>query len=483
MDVYGIFIEQGELQFAHLRKQTPSIEIKLLKRVDPAQLPDLLAPNTKIVSGLDCDELVLRKISLKLKNRFAIRKILPFQAEASLPYSSQETILLPLFQKGERGSSEILLFATTKSLLQEHLNKLPIDPDQTSCASLAIVRFARHYFPAEQNLFFIHFGREKSFCGLVLNGMLQQVYTFSLGESALLEAFTQDAHDLKEIYFAEIDKTRFPHLFPIRLSLQKELDRALAFIKKKSRVSSDKLLLTGSPLNFLKMREYLENTSALTVLQNTETSQLLLYAVPIGLALEGVSKDGHTADFRQGEFISSKVAKRRKKLLMSYLVSCVLLTLLIGIGGHRIVTQKKDHLSQELKRFVSSKNIQDDDLERSIESCEEDFSKEKPPFPTISTAYKVSDVLAWLSTHPLLSNEIDIKEVHYELVKYPKLNAAIEPYVAKVQLKLCATTPIAARQFREALMKGDGLVNPKQEISWNVEQNVYRTSFYLRGCL
>ncbi|MBS0653899.1 MAG: hypothetical protein JSR39_10305, partial [Verrucomicrobia bacterium] len=63
--------------------------------------------------------------------------------------------------------------------------------------------------------------------------------------------------------------------------------------------------------------------------------------------------------------------------------------------------------------------------------------------------------------------------------KHPKLGEAGGVYAAKVDLELTSSTPRLAREFHDALLKGDRIVNAKKEIKWNAQQNTYWTSFEL----
>jgi type IV pilus assembly protein PilM len=95
-------------------------------------------------------------------------------------------------------------------------------------------------------------------------------------------------------------------------------------------------------------------------------------------------------------------------------------------------------------------------------------------------------VLAWLSTHPALATEeggqkegIDLKSLHYSLDKYPKIGDPSSPYSAHVELEFVSETPRPARDFHEALLKGDRIVNAKKEIKWQAQNQTYHTAFEL----
>ena len=428
METCGVFVEGSATHYARLKQTKDAVEVLLTKEHPEAEM--------KIVSGLDSDEIILRKLTLKLRNRFAIRKVLPFQAESLLPYALEETILLPFFKR-KASDTDVLLIASTKTHLQNHLNKLQafhIDPDSVSCLPAAIHRFVRHFFPEYSELFFLHVGEEKSFCGLIMEGMLQQIYAFSSADP---------------------------------LHMQKELDRAFAFLKKRAPSTIDRLLVTGKPLSTAEQSSW-----GLALIDKPGFPQRFLeHAIPIGLALEGLSQDEHAVEFRQ---------KECKKRTLAYYFSCGLLALISAIGGSLLVKYEERKLEERLLALHLIKDEMPTNVDEAVTLCENALSNEKKPYPIVSNVPKVSDLLAWLSGHPLLTDEIDVKEVHYQLTKYPKLGVSQEPYQAKVDLKFTASSPTAARQFREALTKGDELVNPKPEITWNVQQNLYETSFFLR---
>lgn len=243
----------------------------------------------------------------------------------------------------------------------------------------------------------------------------------------------------------------------------------------------EKLLLTGASTFPFDLKDYVEKNLGAAVIAPFDSSELFAFAIPIGLALEGMANTSTPVEFRQAELASPRKLKKLNRLYIYYLSICATLTVALLTAGHLIIGQQESSLKQKLASFTLAKNASFENLNDGIAQCEEALSKEKIPFPIVSTAPRVSDVLAWLCAHPLLSEEIDMKEVHYDLAKYPKLTGAREPYLAKVELKFTASTPAAARLFREALLKGDDLVNPKPEVTWSVEQNMYRASFYLKS--
>ena len=444
MDVVGISSENGVLRAVRLRRYKGVAEIALIADEELQNLP----PGCKVVTGLPSSDLLMRKLPLELKSRFSILKTLPFQAEATLPYPPAETILLPFIGPWKNKQRDVTLFATTKNQLQHHLEKmraLGFDPDQVSCTPSAIVRFARHFYPNEGDLFFLHLESGEGVCGLLLGGKLEQFYAFGIDEKAETAS----------------------------LQLQKEIDRAFTYLQKKAPRSPEKLLLTGRVLT--KRPECL---APLLILEPEGTSGS--FAPLIGLALDGLNEDAQTVQFRQGEFLSERAEKKRVKLASHYLLACLVLTATAWTAGHKILSNEDAALEKRLVHLAPLKAQASGSLEEKVTGCEEALKKEKMPFPLTLTTPKASDVLAWLSTHPQLTQEIDIKEVHYSLVKHPKLGTSLEPYTAKVSLKFTATSPTVARNFRDALQKGDARMLAKQTIGWNISQNMYEASFELK---
>lgn len=113
-----------------------------------------------------------------------------------------------------------------------------------------------------------------------------------------------------------------------------------------------------------------------------------------------------------------------------------------------------------------------------------DHNKE---YPYISLAPKVAEVFDWLTAHPVLKASksegapLILQDFHYHLVKFPKIGTKTEPYQAKVEIEFQLKSPLHARKFHEALLKGDEKVDPHLEITWEALSDGYRTTFFLKN--
>ena len=94
-------------------------------------------------------------------------------------------------------------------------------------------------------------------------------------------------------------------------------------------------------------------------------------------------------------------------------------------------------------------------------------------------------MLAWLSTHPVLTKKeknekFSLENFNYTLVKRPEINKKKEKYQVKIELEFVTFVPKLARQFHDALITPNDFVDAKAEIKWNANHNHYKTSFYLK---
>ena len=97
---------------------------------------------------------------------------------------------------------------------------------------------------------------------------------------------------------------------------------------------------------------------------------------------------------------------------------------------------------------------------------------------------KVSEVLSWLYQHPLVQEKTDpikIKSIHYQLSECPRLDTPRDPYQAKMEIEFETKSSLNARKFHEEIHEGEAWVDNKEDVQWEVSENTYRTSFYLKN--
>jgi type IV pilus assembly protein PilM len=286
------------------------------------------------------------------------------------------------------------------------------------------------------------------------------------------------------------------HFNRVKERVKKELDRFFFYLESKNSLAdhSKWIIFSGgypafSFSSFFPDAFLMDSSSCLK--PPLSASLLHEYAIAIGAALDASSQDKQTVQFLEGKWAPKRQKENRKKWATQLATLCLALTLCVGLGGQVLLSKKKKALSDRLLSYLPCRLSNPipqsiEEWEDSLWQWENSLKAKKISFPFWLTVPAVSDVLAWLSSHPALScpdggkkEGIDIKSFRYQLFKYPKLGDAGGIYAAKVDLELVATTPRLAREFHDALLKGDQIVNGKKEIKWNGEETVYWTSFEL----
>ncbi len=505
------FYQEGNaLKVALLRKDKQGLSVEVLKtilideNVKPLYILDSILDQKSyhLVTALDPSEVIFRKIHLPIADQKKALSALPFQLEDLLPYPPEQTILAPILKKVGKAATSAILFATQESSLMEHLSwakELGLDPDQVTCAPIALYRIAKWLIPKEENACLFYWGETKSFC-LCLNGseiFLTQVLHFGLSHffSALAQDFPeQSAQELRALAKDPewLLSQSTPHYSRFKQEISQELARFSIFLKNKQ-ASNDEtkwLMLGECPAAFHLPLLFSETISP--HLLPALSPDIQHYALPIGLALNALAEDDHSVQLLQGDWTPKHQLKKRKRFTTIYLALCAVLTCLTFICCHWITHKKEKILAEKLVEHLPLTISRDDLLSEEairmkVWEWEKSLASQKLSFPFISPAPTVSDVLAWLSTHPTLSDsegekkeEIEIKSVRYQLYKYPKLGESKDPYLARVELEFTSTSARLAREFHDALLKGDRLVNPKKEIKWVSQSGTYFTSFELQ---
>jgi len=482
-----------QIDFSHsYDSETELNNVKLLY-ILKQHLPDKELP---ILSGLTTDELIYRSLSLKLTHDWALKKILPFQLESMLPYPIEEAHILAFSKRISKKEVEVELFSTRLTFLENHLLALKsqdIDPDQVSSIPHALMAFRSYFFPEENNIVIYHLGLKKSSYLLIEQGSLIACQTHYFGLNDLIEAFKKEGGDEKAWHsldlLAALPEKPSPLLQVVNRFKQETL-RIGEFLKKKQKID-------GSSLSFLATG-FLESNSSLKSFIETSFSPFFKLVasnsslpdetvIPLGLALDFFYSK-KKAQFRQGELIALKRKNQLKKWSLAYLICSGLAILAICTLG-MLITKKRETLLINLFKtylrqeewpnsFTSRGNLLDD-----IFDWEEMVSELKRPLPLALNVPQVSDVLVWISSHPILNRDkaIEVTKVDYKLAKYPKLGESMETYLAKVELEFTAFSLKDAEDFHKTLLIGDDLVNPQKDITWSSHQNKYRTSFWLKA--
>jgi type IV pilus assembly protein PilM len=460
----GITLEKDVFRVAILKKEKQSVTVESVHTFpygpDNVKLFYNLAPfhtgeEICIASGLLSSEIFIRKLYLPLKDRRKILAALPFQLESLIPFPSDALIICALFKSLSKQMTTVTVIAAAKENLTSHLEalkNLDIAVDVVSCAPNALMRFGRWTHPEENKVLSIDI-RDQKLCCVVFEGneiLLSQTMAFSSKDQMALD-----------------------------------LEKLSAFLAQKGAIDEKTpWILTGEI-------DFAEQISSVFRGERLQIREDLKYAVCIGFALDALAQDRYCVQFCQKAFTPSHTLEKRKKKGFAYLAFCLGAALLMVTGSTWMQNKKLSHLADKLQGCLPPSLSQGsfttpDEIEKKLMGWESSLRGPKNAFAFVPDVPFVSDVLAWLSSHPALATEdggqkegLEIKSVHYTLTKYPKIGETSLPYFAQTELEFFSKTPRAARDFHEALLKGDKIVNAKKEVKWQTQNQTYNAAFEL----
>lgn len=199
-------------------------------------------------------------------------------------------------------------------------------------------------------------------------------------------------------------------------------------------------------------------------------NQLKAFAIPIGLALEGALNG---CQFRQGYFTPPRVFRRQRLLSRLSIGVALGLAAVVAMLSSFTIQQKKKTLLQKIETHHTALGT----VEERVESWRQTLLAQSKEFPLVPDVPLVKEILGWLGG---IQEPIEIVQFHYSLVEYPKAGIKREPYSVRIDLEFKAETPQIAQRFRDALECEPTFIDKKQKMTWNAQQDCYKTSFELR---
>lgn len=464
----------------------------------------LYTVHSLVVTGMDSSDILVRSLRLALTKEKDIQSALAFQMEPLLPYSIEETILTRQTLSQDAESTQLTVLSAQKSRLQRHLEQwqqAKIEPEQVGCIQSALCYFAHYYLPNNKPYLILHANTKWITCILAKDGKL-------LGSYVQQEGLPHLQKDMDMQLQGEAIK-RFQ---------QATSRMSLALLREVKEVPEG-ILMTGEAASLPDLEKKLTEKLNLPLLfchdsDGFTSQEKQIYAVSIGLAIGSFFKQ---IDFRQQEFAYPAPWKRIKAPLIAYFACMSLFTLAFFLFSQAYLSQQENQLKQEYSDFLSTMNkshedfeskflaknpaakekvggeivdiihLQREDLQERIDFLQKDLQATPDSFPLFANIPRVSDVLAWLSRHPLViqkdENEqpyLQLENFSYVMLRRPAHSKKQEKYQVKVELEFTSPMPKRAREFHDALIASNDFVDPKGEVKWSSNRGSYRTSFYLK---
>jgi hypothetical protein len=511
MHVLGVQVEPPFMRFALIERSRRGVEILCLKSAtlaDPGDVKQLYIASFQgqVVSGLSAKNLLIRSLEMKGGGHRHLEEVVAFQSEATTHFEPSDVLSVPHIIKQGPEKTEALLFTAPREAIRDHLlelEKWDLNPDLVSAVPLALVRYVQWKIPALTDAFLVDLGSSEWTCVWMEKGHLKKSHAIAGGIEILLSALWEDRKKIlfqKEVegFAKQIDLLQLKgHLNPHLSAHLNEMRQDLAkIIYSMHRISGAKpILFTGRVDAFGHLRDYLIERFKDSI--SGECNQAIpleeqKYAIPIGLALEHGS---NSLQLRREEFFPQKNWKRAGLFSLCLVIASLLLAGGLFSTGNLIAQRRKtemigslqsllDRWDSSLKQTIFSNSGDEGEI---LDRWSRAVASNSKEYPFILAAPKVSDAFLWLNNHPLLqsmkkdNDPLEILSLRYQLLKFPKVDAPQEPYLAKVELEFKAKSPLNARKFHEALLKGDELIDSSLEVNWEALNDLYRVSFYLKN--
>ncbi|NGX43826.1 MAG: hypothetical protein K940chlam7_02131 [Chlamydiae bacterium] len=521
------------------KEQSTPLNVKLLYMNREEQNLRSDAQNSLVITALATSEILVRNLHVKLTKERDIDGVLEFQAEPLLPYLIEEGVIDRIFIEKDEESTDLAMIAVRNDHLSQHLEKwhsLTIEPEVVSCVPASLATFSAYFSPSNETHVLLHFGFSETTCILVNQGKLLAAQASRIGVEALIDAYAKDVNlpegDIEEKFsnldFSKVKESSSPDLFKEISLLRMEVTKFIYALAKQTKGHEvSEILVTGEGGVLQNFAETICSQLQQTLLLPEKlrgfakpTEQIQKYAIPIGAGLSALPRAKNRVNFRQKDFIYPHPWKRIKKPMSIYLGLCLLLALALYVFGQAYIANKEVKLKEDYLELLALMKkpfyefeqdfrkkgtleeqmvveeeftiikFSQEDIRKRLNLLEKEIATAPESFPLFPNIPRVSDVLAWLSTHPLIVGEskeetiensrIQLKSFSYKMVKRPEQNKKKERYQVKVEIDFTALTPRFAREFHDSLLAPNDIIDPKGDVKWSTERDGYRASFFLK---
>lgn len=480
-----------------------------------------------LITTLHSDEVLIRTLELKLKKERDINAVLAFQAEPLLPYPIENAVIDKILLSHSKEGTQLTLLAARKDHIQQHISfweTLQLDSEVISCEPAALAAFSKQFLAAEHAHFVVHLGSTHTTCVLIKEGHLIAAQATHLGLNDLLKHGSKE--QLAAIDFSSLIRDQNPSLYDAIDSWRLEITRLLYALSKNNKGQElSGILLTGEGTKYSNLgnalcQRFQTNFLEPSTNSNFEISveQLKCFAIPFGAALSGLPTAKDQINFRQQEYAYPYPWKRFKKPLALYFALCIAIAASFYLFGESYLGYQEDKMREEYVALLGAMNksypvfekeyvakhpsgndadeemrainlLTQEEISQRLQYLHKELRNLPDSFPLMPNTPRVSEVLAWLSTHPSATSKdgengaqtsLQIDSFSYTMVKKPEPKKPQEKYQVKVELEFSAPTPKMAREFHDALITPNEMVDPKGEVKWSTNRGKYRTSFFLK---
>lgn len=471
--------------------------------------------NDLVVSALSGEDVLVRPMDIKLTKQKEIDQVLYFQAEPLIPFPIDDTVVDRIIMGRDKEGTALTLLAVPGEKLQYHLDELSqvgIEPEVVTSEQAALSAYLQTIIPQDDSAdlkaqILICLESDHTTCILNKKGRLAAAQTIPIGCQNLKSvASEENKQELKEAFEG----------------LRNEITRVVYALGKQLRGEElSGIVITGEGANWGSLGKDLTSNLqkpliVVRPLKGLTLEQQNLFATPLGAALTGLPHFKDQVNFRQNKYRFSNPLKRFKKALFVYGLVALGLAGAAYFSGLQYLGYQEDKVRENyvqmlarikrpfneveglyLKKDPTDPSLVKDvkqlpiyEITKRLDFLEKEIHSAPALFPLFPNVPRVSDVLAWLTSHPHvvlkedgkenIESLVQIESLSYMMTKRPELNKKSERYQVKVELELTAMSPKEAREFHDALISPNDMVDPKAEVKWNATKGRYRTSFFLK---
>lgn len=458
MSVIGIDLDDKNVFISKVKKRGKNFYIELISDGNKNALCSL--KDSKVVTSIDSQNVTIRRQFFNIKSKRALLKALSFQRESITILDPEQSIFVPLIENHGNGF-DVSFFVTLKESLVTHLEELKkngIEPDVVSAAVQGLVNFSTLIMKKNPS-FILHLGETKSICVALEDGKPINSYTLPYG----VRNFVKIGEKIDLIQDTSLKLTNF----------RDEINKVFHSFSNKR---GGELLITGGILELINLPHFLGPilSDIVSNIYVEPSGSYSKYAIAIGLALDYFRKK--KVQFCINEFFPKKHFRNLLRWFGCFVVLTFSISAFLFGFINTEIKKKKEALKNQL---LSALQLKDSgNLQEDLEKGREKLSELNREFSYFFTAPKVSQFIDWLEKLPY---NINIQDLKYKLVKYPKLSSVPkDKLLVKVELEFKADVE-DAKKFHEFLLKKSGLVNKSKDVSWEVLEDGYITTFYLKN--
>lgn len=463
-----------------------------------------------VVSAVEATDVLVRQLHLDVTRERDIDQTLGFQIEPLLPFPIEEAVLDHVVLSRDREGMQLAVLTVPKERLAAHLEQLRaggVEPERTSCLPAALATLLFRLLPSAEPHGVLHLGDDITTCTIVRQGKVLGCRAVACGVRQLMAAADGD----EQLDFQRFDATVGLRLYQRVENLRSEIARSFFALSspEKGGTSVSQIFLAGMFDSLLNFECFLGQALESPLVRLPEHSpfcsplgDVTRFAVPLGLALQALPLRTPRIDFRKAEFSYPRPWRRLYRRLGVYFALCLFLAMGILALGSALRGQKRAVLREEyeaLSRFAAEvlsdappplSEASLSQVAAGARAIGSRFQALPETYPLLPSVPRVSDVLAWLSTHPNFVTvdpitgesraRVQLENFQYLMVGHPTPKRPKERYRVRVDLEFSAENPTVARELHDALLEPNPFIDPKSEVKWSQNRGLYRTSFFLK---